>query len=158
MDAGDDGSDGTYYDVLGVAPTASDEAIRDQYLAVAKVVHPDVGGDPAMFMVLQEAYDTVGDRVRRAEYDRLLVTEGLRRVARAAEQQPAVAAPAQGWGLLRPSTPEQRARGARLAERGILNIHQDSEQRRRARWISVRREAPLMVIAVAIGLILSRCR
>lgn len=111
MDAGDDGSDGTYYDVLGVAPTASDEAIRDQYLAVAKVVHPDVGGDPAMFMVLQEAYDTVGDRVRRAEYDRLLVTEGLRRVARAAEQQPAVAAPAQGWGLLRPSTPEQRARG-----------------------------------------------
>ncbi|MCB0983271.1 MAG: J domain-containing protein, partial [Ilumatobacter sp.] len=159
MDGTTGGDDGTYYDVLGVTSAASDEEIRDQYLALAKIVHPDVGGDPTMFLVLQEAYDVVGDRDRRAQYDRALVNEGLRRVARATQHQPAHAAsPPRGWGLLRPSTPAQRARAAELAEMGIVNIHQDSEQRRRARWISFRRQAPVMAAAAVTGLFLSRCR
>lgn len=62
----------THYDVLGLPRTATHEQIVDQYHALAKVVHPDMGGDTVMFQVLQESYDVIGDPVERARYDQLL--------------------------------------------------------------------------------------
>lgn len=59
----------THYDVLGLPPTATHEQIQAQYRALAKVVHPDVGGDAVMFAVLDESYEVLRDPARRAAYD-----------------------------------------------------------------------------------------
>ena len=59
------------YDVLGVVRTASDAEIRHAYLALARRFHPDAnpGGEERMRLV-NEAWAVLGDRTRRAEYDR----------------------------------------------------------------------------------------
>lgn len=57
--------------MLGVSPDASPEAIRGAYRDLCKRVHPDVGGNAALFGFIQDAYDTLSDATRRAEYDRL---------------------------------------------------------------------------------------
>jgi len=45
-----------WWDVLGVQPDADAPAIRNAYRALARIHHPDDGGDPADFRRLQEAY------------------------------------------------------------------------------------------------------
>lgn len=72
----------THYQVMGLAPTASQDEIDDQYRALAKVVHPDVGGDTVMFQILHESYEVLSDPARRAAYDR------AQREAAAARRQP----------------------------------------------------------------------
>ena len=47
------------YEVLGVLRDSDVEVVRAVYLAKAKKLHPDVGGDPAAFAELQEAYDAL---------------------------------------------------------------------------------------------------
>lgn len=42
--------------VLGIKENASQEEIKAAYKALSKVRHPDVGGDPASFSALTEAY------------------------------------------------------------------------------------------------------
>lgn len=46
-----------WWEVLNVARTASDEEIRRAYINLAKVHHPDRGGDAVLFDQLQKAYD-----------------------------------------------------------------------------------------------------
>jgi hypothetical protein len=46
-----------WWEVLGVAQTASELEIRNAYRALARVHHPDAGGDPAEFQRLRRAYD-----------------------------------------------------------------------------------------------------
>jgi hypothetical protein len=59
------------YEVLGVLRTATDAEIRHAYLALARRFHPDAnpGGEERMRLV-NEAWAVLGDRARRAEYDR----------------------------------------------------------------------------------------
>jgi curved DNA-binding protein CbpA len=59
------------YEVLGVERTASDTEIRRAYVALARRFHPDTnpGGEERMRAV-NEAWAVLGDRVRRAEFDR----------------------------------------------------------------------------------------
>ncbi|MFI7674602.1 J domain-containing protein [Actinophytocola sp. NPDC049390] len=59
-----------YYELLGVAPDASSSEIRSAYRALAKAMHPDTGGTAGAFRLLREAYDTLTDPERRADYDR----------------------------------------------------------------------------------------
>jgi hypothetical protein len=59
-----------YYELLGVGPTASVGEIRTAYRALAKVMHPDAGGTAGTFRLLREAYETLSDPQRRADYDR----------------------------------------------------------------------------------------
>lgn len=63
----------THYDVLGVRPDASNDAIRAAYRERARLAHPDRpgGADDAMAR-LNEAYRTLNDPGRRALYDRRL--------------------------------------------------------------------------------------
>lgn len=63
---------GDLYEVLGVAPDASDEQIGRAYRSLARRYHPDVNRDRGAeerFKEISEAYDTLGDPARRADYD-----------------------------------------------------------------------------------------
>lgn len=60
-----------YYDVLGVAPDATQEEIKSAYRREAKAHHPDHssrGG--GAFQEVQAAYEVLGDTLQRAAYDR----------------------------------------------------------------------------------------
>jgi hypothetical protein len=59
-----------YYELLGVARDASPSEIRSAYRALAKAMHPDAGGTAGAFRLLREAYETLTDPDRRADYDR----------------------------------------------------------------------------------------
>ncbi|WP_345751867.1 J domain-containing protein [Microbacterium rhizophilus] len=58
------------YEVLGVAPTATDEELRRAYRLRLRQTHPDTGGDAAAFIRVRHAWGLVGDPVARAAYDR----------------------------------------------------------------------------------------
>ena len=57
------------YDVLQVSPHAEVEVIRAAYRALARKYHPDHGGDAHRMVVLNDAWDVLGDPTRRAAYD-----------------------------------------------------------------------------------------
>lgn len=60
-----------YYETLGVPKTASKEDIRQAYREKAKQHHPDrSGGDAEKFKAVGEAYATLSDDAKRAQYDR----------------------------------------------------------------------------------------
>ena len=58
-----------YYEVLQVHRTAEPEVIRASYRILARKYHPDHGGDPQRMIALNDAWDVLGDPVRRAAYD-----------------------------------------------------------------------------------------
>jgi len=58
------------YRILGVPPLSSNDAIRRRWLEIAKVHHPDVGGDVAVFRLAKQAYDVLSDATRRGDYER----------------------------------------------------------------------------------------
>lgn len=57
------------YEVLGVAPTATEDELRRAFRRALRETHPDTGGDPGRFNAVQEAWDHVGTAHKRAEYD-----------------------------------------------------------------------------------------
>jgi molecular chaperone DnaJ len=72
-----------YYDVLGVAPSASEKDISRAYRKLAKEYHPDAnpGNREAeeKFKAVSTAYDVLGDGAKRKEYDevRQMVASGV---------------------------------------------------------------------------------
>ncbi|MCL5445000.1 MAG: molecular chaperone DnaJ [Actinobacteria bacterium] len=59
-----------YYQVLGVASTATDKEITRAYRKLAKQYHPDTNpGSEDRFKEISSAYDVLGDAERRKEYD-----------------------------------------------------------------------------------------
>jgi DnaJ-class molecular chaperone len=62
-----------FYKTLGVSEKASADELKKAYRKLAKKYHPDVtGGDKAKeakFKEITEAYETLGDEKRRAQYD-----------------------------------------------------------------------------------------
>jgi curved DNA-binding protein len=63
-----------YYEVLGVPKNASEADIKKAYRKLARQHHPDRNpGDKqaeARFKEVQEAYDVLNDKTKRAQYDR----------------------------------------------------------------------------------------
>ncbi|MFE6734630.1 DnaJ domain-containing protein [Microbacterium sp. NPDC057650] len=58
------------YEVLGVAPDASDDDLRRAFRLQLRRTHPDTGGDAAVFIRVQRAWELVGTPEDRAAYDR----------------------------------------------------------------------------------------
>jgi molecular chaperone DnaJ len=59
-----------YYQVLGVASTATDKEITRAYRKLAKQYHPDANpGSEERFKEISAAYDVLGDAEKRKEYD-----------------------------------------------------------------------------------------
>ena len=66
----------TYYDLLKVSPTANHDEIRDAYHAAILKHHPDVNisSDAHYFTILlNQAYEILGDKELRKKYDILLL-------------------------------------------------------------------------------------
>ncbi|MGM7699255.1 J domain-containing protein [Microbacterium sp. A84] len=58
------------YEVLGVDPAATDDALRKAYRLRLRQTHPDTGGDAAEFIQVQRAWELIGTAEGRAAYDR----------------------------------------------------------------------------------------
>lgn len=58
-----------YYDTIGVSKNASEAEIKKAYRSKAHKLHPDKGGDKAAFQELNEAYQVLSDKNKRAQYD-----------------------------------------------------------------------------------------
>jgi len=60
-----------YYEILGVDKKASDAELKSAYRKLAQKHHPDKkGGDEARFKEINEAYQTLSNKEKRAQYDR----------------------------------------------------------------------------------------
>jgi len=85
-----------FYDVLGIAKSASADEIKKAYRKLARKFHPDVNrSDPAAstkFKEVQEAYDILTDSKKRQSYDQF----GHAGVSSAAAAEAAAAAGAAG--------------------------------------------------------------
>lgn len=63
-----------YYKILGVEPSADDKTIKTAYRKLARLYHPDVSEHQdaeAKFQEVAEAYEVLGDKEKRAEYDEI---------------------------------------------------------------------------------------
>ena len=62
-----------YYEVLGVARTATDDELKKAYRKLAKQYHPDMNPGnkeaEAKFKEINEAYEVLSDKDKRAKYD-----------------------------------------------------------------------------------------
>ena len=65
-----------YYDILGLDKSASDSDIKKAYRKQAKIHHPDRNGDEEKFKQITEAYEVLGDKTKRDNYDRFGNAEG----------------------------------------------------------------------------------
>lgn len=61
-----------YYELLGVPRDADTETITKAYRRLARVSHPDSGGNSGMFRLLRVAYETLTDETERKVYDAAL--------------------------------------------------------------------------------------
>jgi len=58
------------YQELGVSKDCSFEEIKQQFRILARIHHPDMGGDEETFKRIKHAYEVLSDPIRRAEYDK----------------------------------------------------------------------------------------
>ncbi len=59
-----------YYQILGVPKNASPDEIKKAYYRLAHKYHPDKGGDEKKFKEINEAYQVLSDKEKKAQYDR----------------------------------------------------------------------------------------
>jgi len=60
-----------YYKILNITKSASEEEVKKAYRKLAHKHHPDrAGGDEKKFKEINEAYQTLSNKEKRAQYDR----------------------------------------------------------------------------------------
>ena len=80
-----------YYQVLGVAKSASEEEIKKAFHKLAHKHHPDKGGDEKKFKEVNEAYQVLSNKEKRNQYDQ------FGRVSDSNNGFSAQGGPASGW-------------------------------------------------------------
>ncbi|HEY4514896.1 MAG TPA: molecular chaperone DnaJ [Candidatus Paceibacterota bacterium] len=65
-----------YYNLLGIKKNAPKEEIKKAFRRLAHEHHPDRGGDESKFKEINEAYQTLSNDNKRAEYDMYGETRG----------------------------------------------------------------------------------
>lgn len=71
----------TYYEILGVSHTATEDQIKSAYRKLAREFHPDVNQSPdaeSRFKEINLSYATLSDSLKRADYDQTLADSGVR--------------------------------------------------------------------------------
>jgi len=67
-----------HYDALGITSNASTKEIKTAFYKLSKKHHPDVNPDDAnavhKFSIISNAYDILGDPVKRRDYDNELLS------------------------------------------------------------------------------------
>jgi molecular chaperone DnaJ len=58
-----------YYDILGVKKSASADEVKKAFRRLARKHHPDAGGSEEKFKEINEAYEVLSDKEKRAQYD-----------------------------------------------------------------------------------------
>ncbi len=99
----------SHYEILGIAPAASQEEIKKRYRDLARQFHPDVAPTNETddrFRSINEAYRVLSDVEQRTFYDAELTLAAARRAAEAARQRPK--SPAEPAGRRPSTTREQR--------------------------------------------------
>jgi molecular chaperone DnaJ len=67
-----------YYTTLGISKSASEEEVKKAYRKLAHQYHPDkAGGDEKKFKEINEAYQVLSDKNKRAQYDRFGTAEPM---------------------------------------------------------------------------------
>ena len=69
-------SNKSYYDILGVSKSASQDEIKKAFRKLAQKHHPDAGGDEETFKQINEAYAVLSDPKKKAQYDRFGTVDG----------------------------------------------------------------------------------
>src|SRR5580698_3020904 len=77
----------TLYEILEVPPSATQEEIKAAYRQAINQVHPDRGGNKALFRMVQEAYEVLSDEEQRSAYDRSHSSENRSQEDRGASTQ-----------------------------------------------------------------------
>lgn len=78
-----------FYELLGVTRDADAATITRAYRKLAKMSHPDGGGNAGMFRLLRAAYETLTDEEERRQYDATLLEldNGLRPTEQTSQMQ-----------------------------------------------------------------------
>lgn len=58
-----------YYEILGISKDASQEEVKKAFHRLAHKHHPHKGGDEKKFKEINEAYQVLSDKEKRAQYD-----------------------------------------------------------------------------------------
>ena len=77
-----------HYRTLQVDPSADVEVIQAAYRVLARRFHPDLAGDDAVMKRLNAAWEVLGDKARRTEYDRTRAAGGDRAQAPIVTSEP----------------------------------------------------------------------
>lgn len=84
----------TYYSVLAISSDADPETIRSAYRRLARLFHPDAGGNVRYMSAINDAWAELGDPERRAAYDRRMGIVRIVKVTAAPEPaEPATGSP-----------------------------------------------------------------
>jgi molecular chaperone DnaJ len=59
-----------YYKILGINKDASEDEVKKAFRKLAHKYHPDKGGDEKKFKEINEAYQVLSNKDKRAQYDR----------------------------------------------------------------------------------------
>jgi curved DNA-binding protein CbpA len=108
------------YEVLQVRPGAEPEVVRAAYRVLARKYHPDLGGDATRMVALNDAWDVLGDPVRRAAYDASRAEESSRE-APTARNWPSGPAPSTTAPAPTPTGPTQTPFGTAQAPFGTAH-------------------------------------
>ena len=58
-----------YYQILGIPKSATEDEIKKAYRKLAHKHHPDKGGEEKKFKEINEAYQILSNKEKRAQYD-----------------------------------------------------------------------------------------